>query len=198
MDILGMLTEQLGSNEIAQIGSQLGADQNTTQKAIAAALPMLIGALSNNANKGEGANALAGALDRDHDGGILDNLIGYLGSSNATQDDGILKHVLGDNRGMVESILGKSSGLDAKGSSNLLNILAPIIMGALGKAKKTNKLDSGGLSSILTEERKKAETSNPGLGGFAQLLDSDGDGDIKDDLLNIGVKMLGSFFSGKK
>ena len=197
MDLMGMLMQQLGGDAIGQISKQLGADQGATQKAITAALPMLVGAMSRNASKGQGASALANALDRDHDGGILDNLMGYLGGATATQDDGILKHVFGQKRGMVESILGQASGLNAGASGNLLNILAPIVMGALGKTKRSNNLDSGGLASMLDGATKQAQQQNPALGGFAKMLDSDGDGDIKDDLLGIGMKMLGGLF-GKR
>ena len=46
MALLDMLTDQLAGERTAQIGRQLGTDEGTAGKAIAAALPMLMGALA--------------------------------------------------------------------------------------------------------------------------------------------------------
>src|SRR5690242_19599063 len=72
------LTQSLGSNELGQLGRQIGADQASTSTAVATALPMLIGALAHKASQPQGAQAIAGALARDHDGSILDNIQDYL------------------------------------------------------------------------------------------------------------------------
>lgn len=59
-----------------------------------------------NASNSNGLGALAGALDKDHDGSILDNLAGYV-SGNATvtartaNGSGILNHVYGYKLGDI-------------------------------------------------------------------------------------------------
>ena len=195
MDILGMLTQQLGGSMMDQLGQQIGGDTAGTSKAVAAALPMLVGALARNAAKPEGATALANALDNDHDGGLLDNLGGFLGGGGNVDDgNGILKHMLGGKRGPIEAALGQSSGLSAGAIGKLLPMLAPILMGALGQAKRTQGLDAGGLASMLGGASRQAEASMPQLGGLARMLGADGDGDVKDDLLGIGARILGRLF----
>ena len=79
MDIIGGLMQQLSGDSLSRIGRQIGADEATTQSAIAAALPVLVSALARNASRPGGAEALDRALERDHDGSILDDLMGSLG-----------------------------------------------------------------------------------------------------------------------
>lgn len=70
--MLDMLQQRLGGEAVQQISARLGTDHGTTQSAIAAALPMLVGALARNAQDPHQAGALGNALARDHDGSILD------------------------------------------------------------------------------------------------------------------------------
>ena len=217
--ILDLITSQLGSSGAGALSKQLGADENATSKAIAAALPMLVGGLARNANKSpEGAAALSSALDRDHDGSVLDNVMDLLGGSGgggggalgglaqlaggllgqkaapsrATNGDGILGHVLGQKRVAVEKGIAQSSGLDLGQVAKLLPVLAPMVMGALGKVKKQQNLDANGLASALNQEQARVEQTMPGMkpGGLSSFLDMDGDGDITDDIMKLGAGLF--------
>src|SRR5690349_11972953 len=117
------LTQSLGSDALGQLGQQIGADHATTRSAVATALPMLIGALARNAQQPDGAAALHGALTRDHDGSILDDVEGYLQSASGTvgapgapapiDGAGILGHLLGGQQSAVATTVGQASGLSA-------------------------------------------------------------------------------------
>ena len=83
-DLLG----QLQGAPAGQIAQQLGTDPNTAQDAIAAALPMIVGALGRNAQQPGGATDLFSALQRDHGAGAggmdLGSMLGgLLGGGNA-------------------------------------------------------------------------------------------------------------------
>ena len=193
--IVDMLMGQLGGEALKQISGQIGADENKTQGAMAMALPLIMGALSKNASQSGGADSLSRALDKDHDGSILDNLSGFLGSSEAGPGDGILKHVLGGRRERVESGLSKSSGLDSAAIGKLLVTLAPVVLGALGRRKREQGMDSNALAGLLSTERAEVERRAPKeMGLLASLIDSDDDGDI--DLSDIarGAGLLGKLF----
>ncbi len=198
--VLDLVTQALGSGGSRQISQQLGIDEDTANSAIGGAVPVLMGALARNASSGDGAGALAAALDRDHDGSILDDLGGFLGGGGAeSAGAGILKHVLGGNQRRVEQGVGAASGLDSAKAGQLLAMLAPIIMGALGKTQRSQGLDSGGLGSMLGQEQRRMERRQPGVGGMlGSLLDADGDGSAMDDLAKIGGKVLGGLFGGRR
>ena len=223
--LLDVLTSQLGGSMMDQLSGQIGADRDSTEKAVTAAIPVLLGGLARNATKSpDGAAALASALDRDHDGSVLDNLGGLLGSltgggqnsgglgalvgaagsllggskpqSRAVDGAGILGHILGQRRSVVEEGVAKTSGLDAQKVAMLLPVLAPIVMGALGKMKKEQNLDPGALAGMLSNERQAVDQRAPGIGGgLMDLLDADDDGQILDDLAKLGGKgLLGKLF----
>ncbi|HRJ45287.1 MAG: DUF937 domain-containing protein [Caldilineaceae bacterium] len=191
-DIAGMVIGMLGSGEMDQLSSQLGVDSASTQKAVGAAVPMLLSALGKNAASPQGAAALLGALRRDHDGSVLDNVSTALSSGSLGQDGaGILGHVLGSKQKKVAAGIGQASGLTGASSGQLLALLAPLVLGSLGKTQREDGLDATGLASLLSGQRAQA---NAGLGGLAGLLDMDGDGDITDDVVKLGSKLLGGFF----
>ena len=89
--LLDMLSGALGGNELGRIGRQLGTDEKTTKSAVGAALPMLLGALSRNASKGDGAESLLRALAKDHDGSAFDDPTAVLDDAQAGPGEGILR-----------------------------------------------------------------------------------------------------------
>ena len=198
--MLETLTNQLGAGGIDQIAGQLGIGRAAAEKAVAGALPALMGGLAKNAGSADGAASLLNALGRDHDGGILDDIGGFLGQGSGAADTGmgILKHVFGGREATVENALGGSAGIDSGQMRQVLAMLAPLVLGILGKQQRKGGLDAGGLADLLGGERRAVERKAPGaadlLGG---LLDSDGDGDMKDDIAKLGGKLLGGLF-GKK
>ncbi len=198
--VLDLVTQALGSGGTRQIGQQLGLDEETTARAISGALPTLMGALARNSASPQGASALAGALDRDHDGSILDDLGGFLGGGGAqSAGESILGHVLGGRQRQVQNGLGQATGLNAGQMGQLLAMLAPIVMGALGKMKSRQGVDAGGLGSILGQEQRRMERRDPGLGGLlGGLLDADGDGSVVDDITKIGGSLLGGLLGGRR
>jgi hypothetical protein len=199
MSLLDMLQNQLTGEPATQIGKQLGTDQAGAQKAISAALPALMAALAGNAARKGGASSLATALDKKHDGGILNDLSGFLSQGDTKDGEGILKHALGGRRPAVESEVAKQAGLDPKAISSLLPLLAPIVMGALGREKRQRGLDLGGLAGMLSGEGRRAKEMAPGaLGLLGGLLDDEGDGLDAGDLADAGKKLLGGFLGGRK
>jgi hypothetical protein len=193
--LFDLLSREVISGGLGQIQSQLGTDENTARKAVPAAVGTLMGALARNSSQGQGADALLGALARDHDGSVLEDLQGYFSAPREDVGNGILRHVLGGNRGSVEASLGQSLGLDAGSIGRLLTMLAPLVMGALGRTQREQHLDSGGLASLLGNERQGISNEFPqGLGLLESLLDQDGDGQIGDDVAKLGAGLLKNLF----
>lgn len=196
--ILDAVRQQLGPDTIRQMSSTLGADPDATSNAVSLALPALLGGLSRNASQPQGAAALDNALNA-HDGSILDNLGGLLGGGGSGGGGGIggaiLGHIFGNKRETVEQGVGRSSGLDAAQVAQLMAMLAPIVMGVLGRMKQTKGLDANRLPEVLQQSREQGEQELPGLGG---LLDANHDGSMADDLLRMGTSALGGLFGSKR
>ncbi|HMG16526.1 MAG TPA: DUF937 domain-containing protein, partial [Saprospiraceae bacterium] len=156
MNLTELFQSQLSGGVLEQLSEKTGI--NNTEKTSSAAnavFSTMLGAISKNASTPEGAESLAGALDRDHDGSILNDVMGYItGSSqpdntSTTNGAGILSHVLGDKQEEVMNAVSNATNLDSGKLSSMMTTLAPIIMGVLGKAKQESGADAGGFSNIL-------------------------------------------------
>ena len=194
---------QVSGAAMQQIGQQLGTGQAQTAGAVAAALPLILGAMGRNTGQAGGADALFGALGRDHSGGggIADILGAVLGGPQSRQTDGLgqLGHIFGDQLPRAQAGLGQATGLGNDKAQMLLKILAPIVMAYLAK-----RMFGGGqqsaqaaspqvLGDILGQERQ-VQQQQGGLGGglLGAVLDQDGDGQLGlGDLLKMGGSILG-------
>ena len=192
--IFDLIQSQLGRTEISELSRSIGADESTTQSAIGAALPALLGALNRNTDRPGGAGALQSALTRDHDGSILDDVAGHFaGRSSGKSADGagILGHLFGGKQDMIAAGLAKTTGTDSGAMTSMLGKLAPVVMGALGKQQRQGGLDASALSSLLTGERREMEKRDSNAGGLmAKLFDQDGDGDLDLGDLASGIGRL--------
>jgi hypothetical protein len=203
-NLMDLLQSQLSDGLLDTLSDQLGgADKEQTSKAATGIFSTLMGAMAKNASTPEGASSLANALDKDHDGGLLDNVMDMFGGNTQPQQaraangTGILKHVLGGKQSGAVDMISKLSGLDSGKTGSLMTMLAPIVMGSLGKAKKEQGFDVSSLTSFLGNSVKSTSNQNAEMGLISKFIDQDGDGSIMDDLAGMGMNMLGSFFKKK-
>ena len=198
------LLRQLQGQPLEQMSSQLGLSQSQTAGAVSAALPLLMGALGRNASQPQGAEALFGALQRDHAGGsgldigsVLGAVLGGGGASRQTDGAGILGHIFGGRQETAAQGLGQATGLGGGQANTLLKILAPIVLSYLAQ-----RMFSGGgqaaaaspqaLGDVLGQERQRIQQDSGAGGLLGAVLDQDGDGQLGlGDLLKIGGGLLG-------
>jgi Bacterial protein of unknown function (DUF937) len=303
--LLDMLSQQLSPEVVKGMGRQIGADEKQTEQALSALLPMMVGGLAKNtAGNPQGSMKLSQALERDHDGSMLDHITGMLGGSSAqshplagmlgggqqgggdllsallggggqsggqggmgnllgavlggggagsllgglmgggssqsqqgqsqqgqsqqsggaadlltgllgggmanvlggllgtapassrsTNIAGILGNILGaGNVSPIQQGVSKATGLDANKIGALMAMLAPMLMGALGKVKRQQGLDAGGLSRVLENDRQTIEQRVPEASNISKFLDSNRDGkvDMKDDIAKVGMALGGA------
>lgn len=192
-DLLG---QQQGNQAVDQISQMLGSNQTVTNTAIQMALPMILSGLANQAATPQGAQSLNNAIEQDHGGGLLDNLMGYLGggmsqpqeTNRETDGIGILGHIFGQKQGAVAQEVSKNTGLDIGQVAKLLITLAPIVMGYLGKQKQQQNLGADGLSELLQNKQQQIQSSgNPMLDMVTGMLDQNQDGSAMDDLASMAA-----------
>ncbi|MBN1138305.1 MAG: DUF937 domain-containing protein [Anaerolineae bacterium] len=196
MDVLTQqLMQQLSGEGMAQISQRIGADERTTGSALGTVLPLLVGALANNASNPSGAQSLHQALAEDHDGSILNNMSGFLANPEAANGMGILGHILGAQQPAVTQGVAQQTGLNSGQVGQLLQIAAPLLMGALGQQQHQGGLNTNSLMSFLGGQQQEVQTSNPGIMGLlTSALDTNKDGSIVGEVLGL----LGRLLGGKK
>lgn len=205
-DLMELLQSQMGGDLTQALSKQLNTEPEKTDVAVQSAFSAILSGLSKNVATEQGAQSFLGALDRDHDGSILNDLTGFLGgaiggnSSNNTSmlnGAGILNHVLGSKQNNIIETIAKVAGIDSSKSGQLLVTLAPMVMGLLGKIKNTNSMSSGSLVDLISKSgQPQPEQKQSGiLGVFSKMLDQDGDGNVMDDIAGMGMKsILGGLF----
>lgn len=199
-DLLGSLMSQLGGGGVDQIARSVGVSGGDVTNVLAGALPAMMAGLTKNASSTGGANALLGALDRDHDGSVLDDVMGFLGGGgNTSAGAGILGHIFGARQPNVEQALSSSSGVDAGSVTKIMAMVAPLIMGSLGQTKRQQGLDASGLAAVLGQQEKAARKASPSaVDMLSKMLDGNDDGSSMDDIVKLGGGLLGSLFGGRK
>ena len=183
--LLDLLNSDIGKTLISGASQKLGQDENKTSSALSAALPLILGAMKNNASTPEGAQGLLGAISGKHDGSILDNLGGLLGNNDVLADGaGILGHVFGGKEQKVAQAVSAKSGMDMGSAMDLLKMAAPVIMGVIGKqSRQQNVSDSNGIGDLLGGLLGGGAQQEQSL--ITKILDADGDGSVIDDLIGM-------------
>ncbi|WP_456424660.1 DUF937 domain-containing protein [Lutibacter sp.] len=204
--LLDLLGSDIGKTLISGTSQQLGQNKEQTSSALSAALPLILGAMKNNASTPQGAEGLLKAISKKHNGGILDNLEGVLRNRDVLSDGaGILGHVFGGKEKNVAQAVSAKSGMDLGAAMNLLKMAAPVIMGVIGKQSKQQNINDsneieGLLGSLLGNGAQKEQSL------VMKLLDADGDGSVIDDLIGMASNsknksglggLLGGLFGSK-
>ncbi len=186
------LLQQLGSGGLSQISQQIGADEASTGSALAMAMPLLTSALANNSAQPNGAQALHQALANDHDGSILSNLPAFLNNPQAANGAGILGHVLGNQQPTVAQGLAQNSNLNSGQMGQLMEIAAPLLLGALGQQQQSQGLNPSGLAALLGNQQQATQQANPSLmSTLNQLLDQNNSGSALDEIFGFLRRLFG-------
>jgi hypothetical protein len=189
--ITQIITQQLGGTAARTIAQRFGMSESTANTAVQIGVPLILAALARNASQPQEAENLHQAVANDHDGSIFDNVMGYLQNPQTANGAGILGHVLGNQRPAIENNLAQATGMDQSSAGGVLETLAPIVMGSLGKAQQQNGLDASGLSNLLNNQQQEAQTNAPGaMSMLNSILDQNKDGSSMDDI----QRMAASFF----
>ena len=165
--VLDDLQSHLSPDTVNDISRRIGADPARTQAAIDGAVPMLLAAFGKEAADPSRRDGLHQAIQEDHDGSVIDNLQAYLDgqvSGKAADGAGILDHVLGDRKEPAAHALAGKSGLDLGSIMSLLPILAPIVMGMIGKKQQGGGLSMDTITDILGGDTQRAANQSPDIG----------------------------------
>ena len=88
-----------------------------------------------------------------------------------------------------------STGVDLGSVSQILAMVAPLVLGYLGRQQRANNLDATGLAGMLGREQQVARERSPdAVSMLSRMLDADNDGSIMDEVAEMGSDLLGSLF----
>lgn len=191
MNISELLNSSIGQTIVKNAAGKLGMNTNEASSAVRTSLSTILAGMTRNSQSKEGAESLNKAIETKHDGSLLDNLSAMFQGDNENlqrDGDGILEHVFGSKREVIEQNISKKTGVNNDKISPLLSTLAPIVMAYLSKEKQQSNARAGDLNTLLSNLIGGSQHSRSGGGVMDMIsgvLDKDGDGDVMDDLLNM-------------
>lgn len=165
MSLIDLLTGNTGNQVAEQAENKFGISKNQIIALLAVATPLVISYLRNKSQDAKEAEALNNALDKDHDGSILDDTSQLDNRQN--EGGSILSHIFGNEKSTVENQLSQNTGISMDKIGPILAMLAPVIMGYIGKEKQQNNVGAGGLGDLLggilggAQSQAQAQQSNP-------------------------------------
>ena len=178
MNIVDLVKDQLTSQVLGSLGSLVGTNEAQTKAATAAAVPAMLGGLAKLAGTSQGAGQLASALGG-LDLGMLGNLAGVLGGSNASKmaDKGgsLLGTLFGNSAtSMIVETLASFLGIKGGIARSMLSYLAPVVLGTVAKqlTGSGKSIDAAGIQSLFADQSRNIQSALPAglsLGDFGSI-----------------------------
>ena len=155
INLLQMMSSAIGPQLVGQAGRFLGASESTTQSAVDAALPALLGGLMQKGSTASGAATLMSLLNTPGlDPGMVGNLGSFLGGGEKTNallklGGSLLPGIFGDRTGSLVNSIGAISGLSSSSASNFMALVVAMVLAFLKKHVTQNRLDGAALTNLL-------------------------------------------------
>ena len=199
-NFIDQLMQQLGGSTAEQLSTQLKATPTQTQQGLEQFLPIMVEAMARNAQTESGATSLFNAAQKDHEGNLLDNLGGLLGSGKLANEGGsILGHVLGGKNNQVAEFISKSTGMSVSQATTMMQLAAPLVMSMLSRRQKQNDMKPADMSEMLRKSTGEVKQTDPkNMGMIERMLDRDGDGSVMDEVGEMGMSILKNWMSGRR
>lgn len=212
MNFLEILQNQLSDDVLGHLSNQIGAEKEQTASAANGIFTALVGGLAGHASTENGLSGLGAMLDADHDGSILDDLMGMVSGMTQGGDQsadsnpvaangfGIISHILGDKQEATAQHISQSSGLSIGQIMKLMPILAPIVMGVIGKARNQGGIGMSDIAGILMGTTQNAQQGGMGdmIGNILGSVMGGGNQPQQQNQPNDMIgNILGNIFGGK-
>lgn len=175
MDLTQLLQQKGSINEIA---NQFGLDARQVEDVINNSLPKISEAINQNTASQEGLKSFWNALN-DHQNDDVEGMISDVNNVDTNDGDKILAHIFGEKKDAYVDEISQKQGISASNVGGIMKILAPILMGMLGKQTTNKSKTDSGFGNILDSFLGSGSSVTKMAKSF---LDKNNDGNILDDI----------------
>ncbi len=174
-NLVSYMMQFLTPDMIGRIAGALGLNRSDAQSGVSASVPALLAAFSGLADQPGGAQSLVNTIKQQS--GVLDNFAGMIGGGNQSsfieRGSSLLTSLLGSHdQSALTGAVARFAGLGQNKASSLLGMLAPVVMGLIGRQIGTRGVDIGSLTSLLASQKEQIADALPT--GMGDLLDRTG------------------------
>jgi len=170
-NLMTELMNDFRGDSLSSIASAVGQNPATTQSAIAAALPALIGGLAYKASTTDQASNLLDVITRNK----LDSDT-FASPSSAVRAPGGINSLMNVGRPLLDSIFGNRSGaitdwvasrsgVSRSSSSSLLSIALPIVLGLIARRLRSTGWGASNLMKLMADQRAYLQDAPAELAG---------------------------------
>jgi hypothetical protein len=168
--MLGSLMNSLSGDNLSMLGKLVGTDSNGAKSILGTVVPLLTGAMAKTATQPGGANALMKMLGEGQFESIADNIGGYLRNPDVSGGTDIVNTLLGSQRGAMTDMIARKTGFSTDVIGRVLTLIAPVVMGFVGKMMRQQNMDASTLTAFLGEQSKTALAGAPDAMGIITSL----------------------------
>ena len=165
--LIDLLKQELSGDAVQQLSNHIGADPQATRSALAAAVPAVLGGMSQTAQQPGGEETINQAAQQ-HAGalGNFGSLLNRTPADLSPDHGGLLGRVLGQQQPQVQNTVAQASGLGQDQVKRVLMAVAPLALAALMQQRNRaqSQGQATGLGQILQEGHAAAQQG--GLGGL--------------------------------
>ncbi|NVJ22746.1 OmpA family protein [Myxococcus sp. AM011] len=167
-NLIDMVRERFTGNVMQQMGSAMGEDPSTLGKALPGVIATVGGSVAERGSTEAGAQRLMSQLN---EGGYTGPNAGneeILSADTEERGQGMLNGLFGDKLGSITSALGRAGGFsNSKSAGGMMALVAPMIMGVIGKHVRDNRMGAAGLGQLLGGQKSLLSAALPaGLGSI--------------------------------
>ncbi len=174
-NLVSYMMQFLTPDMIGRIAGALGLNRNDAQSGVSAVVPALLAAFGGLADKPGGAQSLVNTIKQQS--GVLDNFASMIGGNNQSsfieRGSSLLTSLLGSHdQAALTGAVARFAGLGQNKATSLLGMLAPAVMGLIGRQIGTRGVDVGSLTGLLASQKEQIAQALPN--GMSELLDRAG------------------------
>jgi hypothetical protein len=192
MNLLETLLNAGDGGVVKEIARGLNLGEDDARKGVSALAPALARGMSRNTRQEGGLEALLGALAGGSHQQYVDEPQRLAQPESIADGNAILGHILG-SKDVSRNVAGhaaQETGMDAGILKKMLPMVAAAAMGSMSK-KTASAAPAGGLSGLLGGLMGGGQQKDAGMAGIVEgFLDSDSDGAVVDDLLDMAKKFF--------
>lgn len=166
-----LLQQVMGSIDgsvVQQVSARLGIPPEQAQSAISAAIPSILGAIGQHASTPDGADAVHAAAQQQA-GMDVSQVLGAIGGGGGMP--GVLGRIFGEQNSTAAQDVGAATGLPQEHASQILSVLGPVVMAAIGNHAAQSGANAQGLGQVLGDAAQQAQ-SGGGLDRITGMLGS--------------------------
>ena len=163
-NLVDMLKIALNRTFVGDVAKHLRESGTTIRSALDAAVPALVAELLQQSGTPAGAAAIQRRVnDPQIDIGLTGNIGGWLDdglrmAGLLSQGSSLVSWLFGNRTGHVAEAVGLASGMKISSASTLLALATPAVFALLKRYLSQNRIDAGGLTSLLAGQRDNLQT----------------------------------------